>query len=103
LFFLVGPDLLIWFAVFDVTLPSSNLLQVQEIHRDIPPAGGAVETRLDTVSTGVPALKTSEEKSQKAYDAWAEKFKKKNGKDPGSKDRYINTINDRYINSINVK
>jgi hypothetical protein len=50
--------------------------------------------------TGVPgknhqlvsALKTSEEKSQKAYDAWAEKFKKKNGKDPGSKDRYINTI-----------
>ena len=60
---------------------------VQEIHRDIPPAGGAVKTRLDTVSTGVPALKTSEEKSQKAYDAWAEKFKKKNGKDPGSKDR----------------
>jgi hypothetical protein len=55
------------------------------------------------VSTGVPAFKTSEEKSQKAYDAWAEKFKKKNGKDPGSKDRYINTINDRYINSINVK
>lgn len=80
-----------------------NSLQVQEIHRDIPPAGGAVKTRLDTVSTGAPALKTSEEKSQKAYDAWAEKFKKKNGKDPGSKDRYINTINDRYINTINVK
>ena len=44
------------------------------------------------MSTGVPALKTSEEKSQKAYDAWAEKFKKKNGKNPGSKDRYITRL-----------
>lgn len=65
------------------------LSKVQEIHRDLPPAGEAVKKRLDSVSPGVPALKTAEEKSQKAYDAWAEKFKKKNGKDPGNKDRLI--------------
>lgn len=60
---------------------------VQEIHRDLPPAGEAVKKRLDTISANVPSLKTAEEKCQKAYDAWAEQFKKKNGKDPGPKDR----------------
>ncbi|XP_071166574.1 uncharacterized protein [Mytilus edulis] len=60
---------------------------IQDIHREQPPAGEAVKKRLETVTPGVAALKTAEEKNGKAYDAWAEKFKKKNGKDPGSKDR----------------
>ncbi|XP_052100281.1 putative protein tag-278 isoform X1 [Mytilus californianus] len=60
---------------------------IQEIHREQPPAGEAVKNRLSTVTPGVVAIKTADEKNQKAYDAWAEKFKKKNGKDPGSKDR----------------
>ena len=68
-----------------------SLSQIQDIHREQPPAGEAVKKRLETVTPGVAALKTAEEKNQKAYDAWAEKFKKKNGKDPGSKDRYTSS------------
>ncbi|KAK3096468.1 hypothetical protein FSP39_000498 [Pinctada imbricata] len=60
---------------------------VHEIHSEVQPAAEGVNVRLEAVSTEVLKLKEPQDKSQKAYNAWAGKFQQKHGRDPTPKDR----------------
>ncbi|OWF39036.1 myosin-1B-like [Mizuhopecten yessoensis] len=60
---------------------------VHEIHGEVPDAANGVVTKLTLVTADVATDRMPYDQSQKAVDAWEEKYKKKNGKAPGEKDR----------------
>ncbi|XP_062575781.1 myosin-11-like isoform X4 [Saccostrea cucullata] len=60
---------------------------VHEIHGEVPAAAEGVTNRLEVVSSEALKFKESQEKSIKAVEAWVAKFTKKNGREPGVRDR----------------
>ncbi|XP_060074621.1 myosin-1B-like [Ylistrum balloti] len=60
---------------------------VHEIHGENPDAANGVVTKLTLVTADVASARSPYDQSQKAVDTWEEKYKKKNGKASGEKDR----------------
>ncbi|XP_033749240.1 myosin-9-like [Pecten maximus] len=74
-------------AEFEKTKKLLAACSVHEIHGEVPDAANGVVTKLTLATADVATARMPYDQSQKAVDAWEEKYKKKNGKAPGEKDR----------------
>ncbi|KAK3604681.1 hypothetical protein CHS0354_009292 [Potamilus streckersoni] len=60
---------------------------VHEIHSQVPDAAESVNTRLKAADADLASIKQDREQTQKAYEAWEDKYQTNNGNAPKKSDR----------------